>query len=115
QIVAVQEKTLAIVDTQAVPVPLNATVGGVRFLAFVRGFHDEFMNHLPDWKWSRLEVGQTLYDVSAVADDVTRVLLDTFADPGVQARNLVRLAQQEKINPGEQVDLRVDRWAFVRP
>jgi hypothetical protein len=42
------------------------------------------------------------------------VKMDTMADAGVQTRNLARLIQQKKAGPTSSVDLRINRWAFVK-
>jgi cell division septal protein FtsQ len=104
-----------VTDTKAVPVSDAASVASPQFVSFVTSLQEQMTNYLPELVLARLEVQDTTYDLQVVTQDGLRVQLNTLGDPAVQVRNLKRLLTQEKIPPTSQVDMRIDRWAYVRP
>jgi hypothetical protein len=61
------------------------------------------------------EVGETIFDLDAVAADGRRIRFNTLADVATQITDLERLAVQriDLLNRSS-IDLRVDRWAYVK-
>ncbi len=61
------------------------------------------------------EVGETVFDVDAILTDNRRVRFNTLGDVSTQLTDLERLAKQKpELFSRSQIDLRVDRWAYVK-
>lgn len=103
-----------VVDSQNIPVERGQTVAGSSFVEFIRSAQTAFAAYLPDVVWDRAEVGATLYEVTYSSTSGLRVTFNALADSGAQIRNLARLRNQGKVTETSSVDLRIDRWAYVR-
>lgn len=104
-----------VTDTKNVPVQVGGSIATQQFTGFVTQLQTELGVYLPDMVVARLEVQETTYDLQVVTVEGLRVQMNTLGDPAVQVRNLKRLLTQESIPPTAQVDMRIDRWAYVRP
>ena len=103
-------------DVAALPVTVGQQVASPSFIRFASAVQKELSHSLPELAVSNLEVTDTTYDLTAVAHSGLRVEFNTLGDAGVQVRNLARMVRQKDVALiGHQVDLRVDRWAFVTP
>lgn len=61
------------------------------------------------------EVGETIFDLDAVAADGRRIRFNTLGDVAAQLTDLERLAtQRTDLFSRSVIDLRVDRWAYVK-
>jgi hypothetical protein len=69
---------------------------------------------LPTYVIDHFEVAGTTYDVTMVTKSGLRVQLGSLGDASVQIRNLTRLERDGKLIGVTSVDLRVDRWAYVK-
>jgi hypothetical protein len=74
----------------------------------------EVIQSVPGVRVDHFEVGATTYDVTMVLHGGLQVFFNSLGDAGVQSRNLARLARDGKLTNATRVDLRVDRWAYVR-
>jgi hypothetical protein len=104
-----------VVDSRALPAQVGQQVVSPVFTSFVASAKNELATNLPDLQIDHMEIADTTFDVTFIFKQGMRVYMSTLADPGVQSRNLARLIQQNKVNPASsQVDLRIDRWAYVK-
>lgn len=101
-------------DTKSVPVTLDTQVASSIFVQFVTTAKEQLSTNLPTLIFDRIEITDTTYDVAFISKDGMRVLMNSAGDAGVQVRNLTRLVHQQKVAFNSQVDLRIDRWAYVR-
>lgn len=103
-----------VVDIKALPVKLDRQVVSPIFITFIHNATKELANALPQVTIDRIEITDSTYDVAFVAKEGLRVYFNTLSDAGVQVRNLSLLVKQNKATLASQVDLRIDRWAYVR-
>lgn len=103
-----------IYDTKSVPVSLNTQVASSTFVQFVTSTKEQLTTDLPTLNFDRIEITDTTYDVAFITKEGMHVLMNSAGDAGVQVRNLTRLVHQQKVAFNSQVDLRIDRWAYVR-
>lgn len=104
-----------VVDTQQVPVQPGTAATSANFLEFMQKVRDSIETRLPDLTWQRIEVGESfLYDVTFVSSTGMSVSLNTLADADIQIKNLAFLIQHGAVGESDKVDLRVDRWAYVK-
>lgn len=108
------QKTAILVDTKAVPVKMDQQVVSDQFISFVQEAGKEMNTLLPQFSINHWEIGDTTYDLTMVTNSGLRVIFNTLGSPDPQVRNLTRLIQQENIPSHAQIDLRIDRWAFVK-
>ena len=101
-------------DVKAVPVKLGQQVASDSFIQFINNMQHQMATLLPDVTIDHIEVAETTYDVTVYAKQGLKVQLNSLADAGVQIRNLDRLIQQKDAALTSSVDLRVDRWAYVK-
>jgi cell division septal protein FtsQ len=103
-----------VVDTSALPVTLGQQVVGRLVIQFIRTAEEERARLLPDYPLDHFAVTTSTNQVTLVTKNGLEVLLATIHDPGVQMRNLARMAAADALTRATVVDLRVDRWAYVR-
>ena len=101
-------------DVKAVPVKVGQQVASASFVRFISETRRQWAELLPQATLSRFEISETTYDVTVYTEQGLRVQLSSLADAGVQVRNLTRLIHQGYANLNSTVDLRVDRWAYVK-
>ncbi len=104
-----------VTDSQNIAVTTGTSIATSQFVSFVASLQQEMLAYLPELKVVKLEVQQTTYDLLVVTEQGLRVQMNTLGEAAVQVRNLKRLLVQETISPTSQVDLRIDRWAYVKP
>jgi cell division septal protein FtsQ len=104
-----------VIDSQSIGVVTGTNIAAPQFVEFVANLQREMATYLPELKVVRLEVQQTTYDLLVVAESGLRVQMNTLGEAAPQVRNLARLITQENIASNAQVDLRIDRWAYVTP
>ena len=104
-----------VTDSQNIAVVTGTSIATSQFVSFVASLQQEMATYLPDLKVVTLEVQQTTYDLLVVTEQGLRVQMNTLGEAAPQVRNLKRLLVQEAIPPTSQVDLRIDRWAYVKP
>lgn len=105
---------LLITDSQNLPVALHREVVSVSFVQFVSVVRDNLATSLPELTIDRFEIGATTYDLTLYAKQGMKVQFNTLADPAVAVRNLTRLIKNYHVQLTQQVDLQIDRWAYVR-
>jgi hypothetical protein len=103
-----------VTDTKGLPVTVDQQVVGPTFISFADEVRTLIAAALPDLEIDHIEIADTTYDITVVAKQGMRVQFNTLADPGIQVRNLTRLVHQQKAGYSSQVDLRIDRWAYVQ-
>lgn len=101
-------------DVKALPVGLNNHVASSIFVNFLTEAKKQFAEHLPDLEITHMEIADTTYDLTVTTKQGMKIHMNSLADAGVQVRNLTRLIHQKKVTANGQVDLRIDRWAYVR-
>lgn len=106
--------TPRVTDTKSLPVTLGKSIVSPTFIQFLEGVQKELVTYLPEVSLDHLEIADTTYDLTLVAKQGLRVQFNTLGNPGTQVRNLTRLIRQNKAALNSQVDLRVDRWAYVK-
>jgi hypothetical protein len=115
---SVPGKTIAAIphvyDTKALPVALNGQTASATFVHFVDVTQTQLKEYLPTLDFNRIEITDSTYDVTFVSTQGMRVQMNSLGDAGVQVRNLTRLVHQQKVTATSQVDLRIDRWAYVK-
>ncbi|CAN5165543.1 hypothetical protein BH11PAT4_BH11PAT4_7850 [soil metagenome] len=104
-----------VTDSQNITVVTGTSIASPQFVEFVASLQHEMATYLPDLRVTRLEVQRTTYDLLVVAESGLRVQMNTLGEAAPQVRNLARLITQENIASNAQVDLRIDRWAYVTP
>lgn len=104
-----------VIDTKALPVELDHYVVGATFIDFIVATQANLASYVPTAIIDHIEIADTTYDVTFVAKEGLRVQFNSLGDSGVQVRNLARLINQKKAALTSQVDLRIDRWAYVIP
>ena len=102
-----------VLDTKNLPVVLDSPVVSTGFVSFITNFQTQLAKYLPDQKLQQFEVADTTYDVTARFGSGVSVLLSSTGDAGAQVRNFDRLLNQTTLPQNAQVDLRIDRWAYV--
>lgn len=111
-------KTLAglphVRDTKSLAVARGDVVVSRDLISFLGSVKENLLRYFPDFELTSFEVADTTYDVTAISAKGMRVQMNSLADSGAQVRNLVRLVQQENVGMQAQVDLRIDRWAYVK-
>jgi hypothetical protein len=113
-----QGKILATVprvyDVKALPVHLDQhQVASVVFIQFLNSLPPLMTALIPGQTFDHYEIAETTYDLTVVMKKGMRISLNSLGDPNVQLRNLNRLITQKNLKPDAQVDLRIDRWAYV--
>lgn len=103
-----------IIDTSGLGADLDTQVASSLFLSFVSDIEGQMTQLLPTYPIDHFEVGATTYDVTLVTKTGLKVAFNSLGDAGVQARNLARLDRDGKLTGAQSVDLRVDRWAYVK-
>lgn len=103
-----------IADQSGLTTALGEQPASGLFLSFVSSVQEQMDLLLPGYELERYEVGTTTYDVTLVLRNGPRIFLNSLGDPGVQVRNVARLVRDGKLEGAQSVDLRVDRWAYVR-
>ena len=105
---------LTVVDTQNLPATPGAQIVSANFVAFVEDMRAAMLKYVPGHMPTELSVSDTIYDLSMKTDKGMTVLFNTVADAAPQVRNLARLIEQKHIPENATVDLRIDRWAYVK-
>jgi hypothetical protein len=108
------QKTAILVDTKAIPVKMNQQVVSDQFISFIQEAVKQMKTLLPQFPINHWEISDSTYDLTMVSNSGLRVIFNTLGDPDPQVRNLTRLIQQGNIPAHAQIDLRIDRWAFVK-
>lgn len=102
-------------DLKSLPVTLGKQPAGGTFVTFVNDVRSQMNTLLPDLKVDRFEVSDSTYDVTMITAQGLQAQFNSLGDAGVQSRNLARLIEQNKANvTTSTVDLRIDRWGYVR-
>mgnify|MGYP001342121091 CR=1 FL=1 len=101
-------------DSKRLPVAIGDAVVSRLFEEFVGSASSAMRSYLSVYTVEYIEIGDSSYDITMVVSGGMRVFMSSLADPGVQVRNLARLQRDGKLKPDSQVDLRIDRWAYVR-
>lgn len=114
-LVAKTNTLLHVVDTKNLPVQLGTQIVGLTFVQFTNQLPQLFTQYLPSFQIDHSEVAVTTYDLTVFTKQGMQVVFNTLDDAGVQVRNLTRLVEQNKVDiTTSHVDLRIDRWAYVR-
>ena len=103
-----------VVDTKNVPGKLGQHIVSPVFIHFVEGTSQNIQQLLPQVTADHWEIGETIYEVTLLTKQGLKVELTTLGDPGVEIRNLTRLIVQKKASLTSNVNLVVDRWAYVQ-
>lgn len=103
-----------VVDISGLGADLDQQVASSLFLNFITDVQTNMANLLAAYPVDHFEVGATTYDVTMVTKPGLRVELNSLGDAGVQIRNLARLDRDGNLTGAGSVDLRVDRWAYVK-
>jgi len=103
-----------IYDTKAVPVKDGQQIVSASFITYIQSLQTQMATLVPTYSIDHYEIADTTYDLTVVTKPGMRIQVSTLADAGVQVRNLSRLITQKNISPTAQVDLRIDRWAYVK-
>jgi hypothetical protein len=103
-----------ITDVSGLPADLDTQVASNLFLSFVGEVQKNMTELLAVYPVDHFEVNGTTYDVTMVTKPGLKVQLNSLGDAGVQIRNLARLNGDGKLTGAQSVDLRVDRWAYVK-
>ena len=104
-----------VIDTQNIPVTVGTQSLGLTFVDFTGALPALLQQYLPSVQIDHAEVAVTTYDLTVFMKSGMQVIFNTLGDAGVQVRNLTRLVTQNDANIAtSHVDLRIDRWAYVR-
>jgi hypothetical protein len=101
-------------DVSGLEAKSGEQVASTLFLQFIGEVSRLQAELLPMHSMDHFEVAATTYDVKMITTSGMSVSLNSLGDAGVQIRNLARLARDGKLEGASSVDLRVDRWAYVR-
>jgi hypothetical protein len=101
-------------DVSGLPARPGEQVASALFLSFLNEVRTHMGQHLAQYPIDHFEVTATTYDVRMQTQTGLTVMLNSLGDAGVQVRNLARLARDGKLEEARNVDLRIDRWAYVR-
>lgn len=105
---------LLIADNKNLPAKLGEQVVSANFVSFVQDLQKAMSKYVPGHTITNLSVDDTIYDLTAKTDKGMTIQLNTVADAAPQIRNLARLIEQKNIPQNAIVDLRIDRWAYVK-
>jgi len=100
-------------DVENVPVKLGQQVAGISFVQFVTSASEQFASLLPQVTINSIEISDTTYEVTFYSTQGLTVEMSSLSDAGVQVRNLTRLIHQKDATLTSNVNLTVDRWAYV--
>lgn len=103
-----------ITDQSGLPIELGEQVTSSLFLRFVMEANTQMAALAPLYPVQAFEIGKSTYDVTVITEPGLRIQLDSLGDPDVQIRNFARLVRDDKVTGASNVDLRIDRWAYVR-
>ncbi len=101
-------------DSKQVPVSIGDVVVSHLFEQFLVKVTGELRSYLPAYELQYIEIADASYDVTLVIAGGMRVQMSSLADAAIQVRNLARLQRDGKLKTNSQVDLRIDRWAYVK-
>ena len=102
-----------IVDSHNLPVVLGQDLLSPQFIAFSMAIQKNLTLNVSMLHPDRFSVVNSTYDVTLLTQEGPQVRLSSLNDPNVQLRNLARLMIAEKLPMNAQIDLRVNRWAYV--
>ena len=101
-------------DTKNLPVNINEKVVSPLFLSFSQELRNSMKEYLPGVEIKSLELGDTTYDLSMILSNGMQVQLTTLGDAAPMVRNLKRLIDQKIVSDNAKIDLRIDRWAYIK-
>lgn len=103
-----------VVDTANIAVKQNDVIVPLSFTRALGLFEDK-LPKLYNQPVREYDLGETLYDVDAVMSDGRVIKFNILSDVATQLTDLGRLATQRPDLFGRSsIDLRVDRWAYVK-
>lgn len=106
-------KVPVVEDSQNLPVQLGEALLSPQFIGFVQTIQQKLPTIVPSLTIDHYLVVSSTYEVTLLTKQGLTVQFSVVSDPMVELRNLQRLIQQEKLPNNAQVDLRVNRWAYV--
>lgn len=102
-----------IIDSQNLPVHNGENLLSPQFISFVTSIQNKLTTTIPGLHPAHFSVVNSTYAVTLITKEGPQIQLSSLYDPLVQLRNLSRLMDQEKLPATAQIDLRVNRWAYV--
>ena len=101
-------------DSQSLPVYDGQALLSPSFVKFVMTTSSELAAALPSMPVAGMSVSRTTYVLDVALKDGPTLSFSALSPADVQVRNAASLILTKKIASTAHIDLRVDRWAYVR-